>query len=76
MNWEQEIEMQEYKNQDLSISSIKSKDTIVMEIILQARSKSNQQNQMLMSKSKRSQLKEKINTHNNELRKSSIDLHG
>ena len=52
MNWEQEIEMQEYKNQDLSISSIKSEDTIVMENVLQARSKSNQQNQMLMSKRK------------------------
>ena len=53
-NWEQEIEKQEYEKQDLPISTIKFEDIIVTEKILQAKSKSNQQNQMLMSKNKRS----------------------
>ena len=71
-NWEQEIKKRKYENQDLPISSIKSKDTTVMEQLLQAKSKFSQQNQMLMNKNKRSQLKENINAHNNELRKAQL----
>ena len=36
-NWEQEIKKRKYENQDLPISSIKSKDTTVMEQLLQAK---------------------------------------
>ena len=52
-NWDQEIDKQEYEKKNLPISSIKSEDTIVMEKILQGKPKSNQQNQMSMSKIKK-----------------------
>ena len=41
-NWEQEIEEQEYKKQDIPTSSIKIEDTIVMQNVSQAKLKSNQ----------------------------------
>ena len=58
MNQEQEIKKQEYEKQDLPTSLLKSEDTRVMEkIVQQVKSKSNEQNQMLMN------LKNIVETH-------------